>query len=151
MTAGFPRLAACAAALCLYVFSAQAAEPIGLIKTLTGTAAVSRDGATAPLAAGADVFSNDVVSTGPGSALGITFRDDTTLSMGEAGRVVLDSFAFDPAGEKVGMGVKLLKGTFAVVSGQIAKLAPEKMVVTTPTMSIGIRGTSFLVEVNSDE
>lgn len=129
-----------------------AAEPIGLVKTLTGGATVTRGGtAPQPLTAGNDVFRDDVIATGADGSLGITFRDDTTLSMGPKGRMTLDEFAFDPAREDVQLGVRLMRGTFAMVSGQIAKLAPEKVAVRTPTMTIGIRGTSFLIEVAGDE
>lgn len=138
-------------AACLSGATAWAAEPIGLIKTLSGSATVTRGTTVEPLAAGNDVYRDDVVSTGPDGSLGITFRDDTTMSMGPKGRMALDEFAFDPAREDVKLGVRLLKGTFAVVSGQTAKLAPEKVAVKTPTMTIGIRGTSFLIEVAGDE
>lgn len=138
-------------ALGLAAWPARAADAIGLVKVLAGSAAVERAGANTPLSVGADVFADDIVTTGPDGSLGVTFRDDTTLSMGPRGRIVLDNFAFDPAGENLGMHLKLLKGTFAVISGQVAKLAPEKMEVSTPLMTIGIRGTSFLVEVSGDE
>lgn len=130
---------------------AGAAEAIGLVKTLSGGATVTRGSATQPLAAGNDVFSDDVIATGPDGSLGITFRDDTTLSMGPKGRMTLDEFAFDPAREDVKLGVRLMRGTFAMVSGQVAKLAPEKVAVRTPIMNVGIRGTSFLIEVAGDE
>ena len=130
---------------------AGAGDAIGLVKTLSGSATVTRAGASQPLAAGNDVFQDDVLATGANASLGITFRDDTTLSMGPNGRMALDEFAFDPAREDVKMGLRLLKGTFAMVSGQTAKLAPENVRVQTPVMVIGIRGTSFLVEVTGDE
>ena len=143
--------AALFAPIMLAAAPAPAAEPIGLVKTLSGSATVSRAGATQPLAAGADVFRDDTVTTGADGSLGITFRDDTTLSMGPAGRMVLDDFAFDPAREDVKLGVQLLRGTFAMISGQTAKLAPEKVAIRTPSVTVGIRGTSILVEVAGDE
>lgn len=130
---------------------AAATDPIGLVKTLSGGATVTRGSSVQPLTAGNDLFRDDVVSTAPDGSLGITFRDDTTLSMGPKGRLVLDEFAFDPAREDIKLGVRLLKGTFAMITGQSAKLAPEKVSVRTPIMDIGIRGTSFLVEVAGDE
>lgn len=130
---------------------AGAADPIGLVKTLSGSAMLERGGVTSALQVGSDVLTDDVLLTGPDSTIGVTFRDDTTLSMGPRGRLVLDSFAFDPAGENLEMGLGLMRGTFSVVSGQIAKLAPERVAVRTPTMTIGVRGTSFLVEVEGDE
>lgn len=133
------------------ICAANAAEPIGLVKTLSGAATVDRAGTVAALTAGADLMSDDIISTGAEGAIGVTFRDDTTLSMGPNGRMVLDRFAFDPAGEDLGLELNFIKGTFSVVSGQIAKLSPEAVRVTTPTMALGIRGTSFLVEVEGDE
>lgn len=138
-------------AIALVAAPALAADPIGLVKSLSGSATVTRGTVVESLAAGNDVYRDDVLATGADGSLGITFRDDTTLSMGPKGRMTLDEFAFDPAHEDVKLGVRLLKGTFAMVSGQTAKLAPEKVAVKTPTMTIGIRGTSFLVEVAGDE
>lgn len=146
-----PRLHVCVLASFLAAFPALAADPIGLVKTLSGSATVSRDGIVQPVAAGNDLFRNDMIATGPDSRLGITFRDDTTLSMGAKGRMVLDEFAFDPAKEDVKFGVSLLKGTFAMISGQTAGIAPDNVAIKTPVMAIGIRGTSFLVEVEGDE
>lgn len=112
---------------------------------------VERSGTASTLEVGSDVLADDILSTGPDSTLGVTLRDDTTLSMGPMGRLVVDSFAFAPAEERLGLELGLLQGTFAVVSGQIAKLAPETVAVRTPSMVIGIRGTSFLVEVEGNE
>lgn len=145
------RSAALLLALTLLASPAWAADPIGLVKTLSGDATVTRKEQVVPLTAGADVFRDDVVATGADSSLGITFRDDTTLAMGPKSRVTLNDFAFDPAHDDVKLGVRMQKGTFSMTSGQTAKLAPDNVSVTTPTMTIGIRGTSFLVEVADDE
>lgn len=137
--------------VCIGYSPARGAEPVGLVKVATGAATVERAGTSARLDAGSDLLSEDILSTGPDGAVGITLRDDTTLSMGPMGRLVIDSFVFEPAEDQLGLDLGLLKGTFAVASGQIAKLAPEKVRVRTPSMVIGIRGTSFLVEVEGDE
>ena len=126
---------------------AVTAEAIGHVKVLNGEASIERHGAVEPLVPGKDLFQGDTVRTGEKATLGIILRDDTTLSLGPASRMVLDELVFDPAGGALGLGLTFAKGTFSVVSGQIAKLAPERTIISTPTMSIGIRGTSFLVEV----
>jgi hypothetical protein len=43
----------------------------------------------------------------------------------------------------------MLKGTVAYISGLIGKLSPESVRVETPTASIGIRGTKFVVKVEN--
>lgn len=126
---------------------ALAAEAIGHVKIVTGEVAVERQGAVEALTPGKDLFQGDTLRTGEKATLGIILRDDTTLSLGPASRMVLDELVFDPASGALGMGLTFAKGTFSVVSGQIAKLAPERTIISTPVMTIGIRGTSFLVEV----
>lgn len=127
--------------------TARGAEPIGHVKVSTGEVAVARGSESLPLAAGQEVFKDDQLRTGAKSSVGITFKDDTTLAMGANGLLVLDELAFEPVEDKMNMGLQMVRGTFAVVTGQIAKLAPERMAFNTPVMTIGIRGTSFLVEV----
>src|SRR3989304_2723398 len=50
-----------------------------------------------------------------------------------------------PAGDTLGLLVRLSKGTMASLSGLIGKLAPEKARFETPVATIGIRGTHFAV------
>lgn len=136
---------------CLTAFPVRAADPIGLVKNVSGTVTVQRGATAEKLVAGAPLYAADALVTGDDASLGLTLRDDTTLSMGPKSRLVLESFAFDPAADAMKMGLEMKRGTFAVTSGQIAKLAPEAVSVRTPVMNIGIRGTRFLVEVAGDE
>lgn len=147
----FRGLVAVSALVALVAGSALAADPIGHVKSATGSVVVDRDNSSSSLAVGQDIFNRDVIRTGASANLGITFRDDTTLSMGPDSRLVIDEMVFDPARDRMSMGMKMLKGTFAMIAGQIPRLAPERTAISTPTMTIGIRGTSFLVEVSDAE
>jgi hypothetical protein len=42
----------------------------------------------------------------------------------------------------------LSKGTLAIVSGRIAKQAPDAMRVKTPAAILGVRGTEFVVRAS---
>jgi hypothetical protein len=44
----------------------------------------------------------------------------------------------------------MLKGTAAYLSGLISKLSPDSAHFKTPTASIGIRGTKFVVKVEGE-
>jgi hypothetical protein len=44
----------------------------------------------------------------------------------------------------------MLKGTVAYLSGLISKLSPDSAHLETPTASIGIRGTKFVVKVEEN-
>ena len=91
--------------------------------------------------AGAPIYEGDVVETKENAAVGIEFEDKTTLSLGADARMVLDEFVYNPAEKAGNLGVSVLQGAFSFVSGEVAKLSPDSMIVTTPTATIGIRGT----------
>lgn len=144
-------LLAAVAAISTLAFAAQAAEPIGLVKSAEGKALALRDGKSTPLKAGDDLFKNDQLTTDAQGALGLVLRDDTTLSMGPNSKLLLDEFVFEPAADKLGLGIKMGAGTFSVLTGHIAKLSPERTNIRTPVAVIGIRGTRFLVEVQGGD
>jgi hypothetical protein len=129
--------------------SAQAEEArIGTIKTLKGTAQIVSGSDTIAAAIGTAVHQNDVVETGEDGALGLTFIDNTTLSLGPRSRITLSKVVFNPDKGDFAFVAQLAKGTFMFVSGGIAKLAPKAVEISTPTATIGIRGTRFLVKVD---
>lgn len=138
--------AALAVAVALLVPGAATADEIGRVKTVRA-AFVERGGAKMALAENASIELNDLLSTGPDGALGAVFADGSTMSMGPRSRLVIDEFVFDPDHDRLSMVTRAMAGTFAFASGLIGKLAPQKVVVNTPVSTIGIRGTSFLVQV----
>ncbi len=116
--------------------------PIGRVATSEGDAAVTRsDGSVVPLVVDDPVYQGDVVVTGVGSAVGLVFNDDTTFSLGEQGRMVLDKLVFDPDSGEGESAFSVVRGVFVFVSGEIAANNPEDMTVRTPVAVIGIRGT----------
>jgi hypothetical protein len=129
--------------------SARADEArIGTIKTLKGTGRVISGSDSVAASVGTAVHQNDVVETGDDGALGVTFIDNTTLSLGPRSRITLSKVVFNPDKGDFAFVAKLAKGTFMFVSGSIAKLAPQAIDISTPTATIGIRGTRFLVKVD---
>ncbi len=133
-------------ALCLAV-SASAAD-IGQIKVSKGQVTVEREGRAVPAAVGTRLQVSDVVKTGADGSVGITMDDDSLLSAGPNSVLSLDRFAFDPTTRNGRFDASLNKGTLAVISGRIAKQAPDAMTVRTPTAILGVRGTEFAVSVN---
>ncbi|MGB0682291.1 MAG: FecR family protein [Magnetovibrionaceae bacterium] len=135
----------------LIALPAGAEEAIGQVKTVTGTVSAVHNGTEAPLAAGADIFQNVTLKTGSDGAVGVTFIDNTTLSMGESSEMVIDEMIFDPAAGNMSFSAKLAEGTFAFVTGSIAKLKPENMSISSPVATIGIRGTRFVVRIDNSD
>jgi hypothetical protein len=130
--------------------AAQAAEPasIGAIKSVSGDARIVRAGQEVKAEPGAALRQADVLRTGDDGALGVTFRDNSTVSLGPNSDLALEAFVFEPAQSKFGFVGRMARGTAFFVSGAMAKLAPESVSVVTPTSTIGVRGTRFLVEVD---
>jgi hypothetical protein len=76
---------------------ALGAEPIGQVKDSTGDVTVTRvDGTTDTLNVGDAVYKGDILETGEGGAISIVFIDQSTSSLGEEGRMVLDEMIYDP-------------------------------------------------------
>jgi|SRR5687767_15879116 len=118
----------------------------GRIDRLAGTAVILRAGAQVPLKAGDTVLETDVLRTGPDGRIGVTLKDDTRLSLGPASEVRLDKFLYSPAEGKIGLGLRVVRGLVAYVSGRIAKLAPDAVRLETPAAIVGVRGTTLVIQ-----
>jgi len=123
----------------------QADEPIGNVATLTGSATVTRNNAATPLQLKDDIYLNDVVGTGANSSLGITFNDATTFTLKANAQVTVDNYVYEDGGKNNSAVFDIAKGTVAFAAAALAKTG--NMQINTPTASLGIRGTTGLVEV----
>jgi hypothetical protein len=132
----------------LTAFTAAADPDVaGIIKSVDGQVTVTHAGAAAPAQVGGAVYQADTVSTGADGAAGITFEDNSLLSLGPSATLVVDRFAFDTTTHDGAFEITLAKGKLAVVSGLIAKHQQDAMKVRTPSSILGVRGTEFVVEV----
>jgi hypothetical protein len=120
---------------------------IGQIKTLTGDVQIIRQEVQRPASLGDLLEAADTVITGVDSSVGITFIDDSRFSIGPQSRVELQQFRFNPTTQEGEFRTEVKRGTVAIISGHIAKQAPDAMQVRTRTSILGVRGTTFLVKV----
>lgn len=127
--------------------AAPAGDVIGTIQSLQGTVTIARAGATLPATVGTALYRGDQVRTGKPGAVGIVLGDDTTISAGSSSELALNDYLFDPNNGKFALVVRMLKGTFSYITGQIGKLAPDTVKVRTPDATIATRGTKVLIEV----
>ncbi len=127
--------------------SAGPSPVIGTVQKVNGEATVVRQGQTIIAKIGSEIWENDTLRTGPDGSIGVVFDDDTLLSLGPSSLLVIDEFVFAPNQGKFSIVIRMLKGTAAYLSGLISKLAPESAHFETPSASIGIRGTKFVVKV----
>ena len=121
--------------------SADATTVIGTVTRLQGAANGTTSGASVSLAAGADVFAGETISTDPAARLELTLSDRTVVTLGEKATLTLDDFVFRPTGQsKLHVAID---GAFRFVSGKLAAGATREASVTTSFATIGVRGTDF--------
>lgn len=130
------------------VFSASAAaNDIGQVKVAKGDVQVERSGTRLAATVGMPVRATDVVVTGANGSAGITFSDNSLVSVGPNSVFAIDKYRFDTtthAGEFEG---SLRKGKLAAVSGKMVRQSPESMKIRTPSSVMAVRGTEFVVQV----
>ena len=128
--------------------STIASETIGIIKSLSGDVYLTNTSSSIKAVPNMRLNQGDSIRTGPNSNAGLIFEDDTVVSLGSNSEMSIEKFLFEPAAEKLAFVAKLLQGTFSFISGQIAKLAPDKVKIETPDATLGVRGTKFLVKID---
>ena len=123
---------------------------IGKITTSEQPFTVQRGNETINISEGDFIYLDDVINAG-GTSVGIAFADETTMSVDPNSTMVIDDFVYDPENPTVGsMNANVLEGNFSFVSGQIAKTGADAMKVTTPVLTIGVRGTQVAGKANTE-
>lgn len=135
-------------ALCVVSLGVHAEDlPIGYVKTLTGDAVIIGSAGPQSALVGSPVHRGDRIRTLANGSLGLTLKDNTMMSFGPDTEISVDEYLYAPARNELRLSTRVVRGTMQFVSGIIAKLKPEAVTITTPTATIGVRGTRFLVKV----
>ena len=121
----------------------------GTIKISRGDANIVRGAATLPAAVGGTVFVSDSLVTGSDGAVGLTLRDNTRLTAGPDTTLDLNTFSFDTTTHVGEVDASVTRGSLSVISGKIAKASPNGVKFNTPTVTLGVRGTEFIIEVDA--
>src|SRR5579859_7779631 len=124
------------------------AADVGEVKVAKGDAYLERGKERLPVKVGMPVQQSDKVVTGADGTVGITFADNSLLSVGPESVLAIDRYAFDSTTYAGQFDSTLSKGTLAVISGKIVKQSPDAMRVHTPSAIMGVRGTEFIVKVD---
>jgi hypothetical protein len=95
-----------------------------------------------------NVYASETVETGTGGGTALRFLDGTTLQVGGNSSVVLDKFVYDPSAGTGEAAITFGKGIFRFVSGAMEN--EEAMELKTPTATMTIRGTRFILYVADD-
>ncbi|MFZ4479069.1 MAG: FecR family protein [Rhodoferax sp.] len=141
------RIAATLLLATLALASQAQTEPVGYVKTVVGEAWVSTAEQRIKAQPGTAVMLGSRLRTGPDAAMGVTFKDNTVMSIGPDTELTVDEYLYAPAQDQLKLSARLIKGTLNYISGVIARLKPDAVSVKTPTGIIGVRGTQFVAKV----
>lgn len=159
-----------AASLLLVSANLFAADSAGTITMLTGRAtAATMSGDIRNLVKNGDVYSGEVINTGPNTYVNIKFTDGGRVLLRPNTRFQIEQYSHNPAAQaadrttrqpresRSGRAVedeeednavfRLLKGGFRAITGLIGRENKENYEVRTPVATIGIRGTDFEVRM----
>jgi len=141
-----PRFLLMTAMCCVLFVTGSTAEEAGTIKTSKGGANILRDGQKHPVAVGSTVLVSDTIVTANDGTVGITLRDNTRLTAGPNTTLELNKFVFDTTTHAGAVDASIKRGSLAVISGKIAKANPDSVRFSTPSVTLGVRGTEFIIE-----
>ena len=138
-------LMALAAVYPLTVYSAA-----GVAQFTTGDVNVRRGNAAVPLTKGLPIESGDSIVTGGAGQAQIRFTDGGLVSLSPNSQFNISNYADTNDGDKDSFAVNLLRGGMRAITGLIGKRNRENYKVTTNTATIGIRGSAFSANYNTD-
>jgi hypothetical protein len=139
---------ACAGALSTPAFAADAVPAAGVVKGAVGQVTAEREGVRRVLRTGDAIYAGERIRTAENARAAITMRDDTRMALGSKTIVDVKAFNYDTTKQEGNMLISVFRGVTAFVSGLLGKSGADRMRVTAPTATIGVRGTEFIVEVS---
>src|SRR5436190_347651 len=138
-------------AMLLAMASAEALAAAARVDFVYGTVSVAGlDGREQPLVRGAELDNGDTVRTADGRAQ-LRFTDGAYVSLQPQSEFAIRDYRFDGKTDGTERGFfGLLKGAMRTVSGLVGRVNRDQYRVTTPTATIGIRGTGGVIQVRDD-
>lgn len=128
--------------------SAWAAQVVGTIAHLSGPLLDRKaDGSTRALATRSEIENGDTLVTEKNTYAQIRFIDNGEITLRPGTTFRVENFAYDaarPEGDSAAFN--LVKGGLRSITGLLGKRNKEKFQLKTPGATIGIRGTTFIVQ-----
>jgi hypothetical protein len=125
-----------------------AAQVVGTIVNISGPLLVKKtDGTVKILSLKSEVEQGDTLISEKTTYARVKFVDNSEITLRPGTQLVIDNFSYDEAKpEKDSAFFNLVKGGLRSITGILGKRNREKVGINTPTATIGIRGTTFIVQ-----
>lgn len=127
--------------------SALAASSTGTALDVDPSARIEDKQGARTLVVGSDVFIGDRVVTDAKGLVQIRFSDKTKLVVGPGSSLVIEDYLLRDDGSGGKFAIDALSGTFRFITGGAPK---DRYQITTPTGTVGVRGTAFDFNVRAD-
>ena len=131
----------------LLLISNVAYASIGEIATINGSGIVKRESNEIVGEQGIGLEMQDTIATANGR-MQLEFEDDTRVDVTEHSRMVIDEFVYDPNSGNGALGMRATLGAVRYASGAIAKNSRQNVNIRTPSATISVRGTDFMMIVD---
>lgn len=135
------------AIISLLVTVSQTSASIGTVTELDGSGEIVRESNVVGSEKGTLLESMDTARTKRGK-MRLDFIDDTRVDVIDNSILVIDDFVYDPNTGKGSLDMRAALGTVRYASGQIAKNSRQNVRVRTPSATISVRGTDFIMVVD---
>lgn len=127
-----------------------AAQEVGTVATLEGSAEIGRANNWTPAALGSPIVLRDVVRTGSPGRIAIVFQDDTVMSLSDNSELTIDEQVFDPSRGPARSVMELVRGKVNALVGEYYHQAGAAFEVQSGTAVAGVRGTEFSMAWDPD-
>jgi hypothetical protein len=137
-------------ALISAAFAGQALGAAGRVDFATdGVTVAGRDGQQRPLAKGSELDSGDNVRTSSNARAQIRFSDGSYVSLQPNTDFAINEYKFEGKDDDRGF-FGLVRGAMRTVTGAVGRVNRNSYRITTPTATVGIRGTGGVIQVLND-
>jgi len=123
---------------------------IGNVGALQGNVNMIRDIQTLKVKSGMELEVEDKVITKEKSRLQAILKDNTVVTIGPNSIFVFEAYKFGSKDDSHAE-MRMERGFFRSITGQIGKLAPKRFNIKTVSTTIGIRGTDFSANVSDNK
>lgn len=146
----FGVLLAAFALLVVPVRLVHAQNQVGVSAAIRGSVSVTSGGVERVPVAGQAMLLGDRVRTQAQSGMQVLLLDESVFTVGESNDLVIDRFVYDPDSGVSELTARSTQGFLRFVSGGIGAVAPQNVSLSTPSATIGTRGTSIDVVVGAE-
>jgi len=128
-------------------------KPIGAVVAWTGDVYIYHEGESqgAKVKGMEGIYYQDTIITSNRSRVKILMKDDSILSLGENGRLVIKDYLLEEASDERVSTFKIFAGKVRTLVGRVFRGGKSHFRVETPTAIAGIKGTDFIVSTTEGE